>query len=75
MKRDGESGSPWRTPRLTLKEGVEKPLLKTQLERYWNAIASLSVITKLQKSYKLGYNSSLTNIEFEIILAFHYVKS
>jgi len=32
MKRDGESGSLWRTPRLGLKEGVEKPLLITQLD-------------------------------------------
>ena len=32
MKGDGKSGSPWRTPRLRLKEGVEKPLLMTQLD-------------------------------------------
>ena len=31
IKRDGESGSPWRTPRLTLKDGVKKPLLTTLL--------------------------------------------
>ena len=31
MKSDGESGSPWRTPLLRLKERVEKPLLITQL--------------------------------------------
>ena len=34
MKRDGESGSPWRTPRLRLKKGEEKPLLITQLNTF-----------------------------------------
>ena len=32
IKRDGESGSPWRTPLLRLKEGVEQPLFVTELE-------------------------------------------
>ena len=32
MKRDSESGLPWRTPCLRLKEGVEKPLLITLLD-------------------------------------------
>ena len=32
MKRYGDRGSPWRTPRLSWKKGVAKPLLKTQLD-------------------------------------------
>ena len=31
MKREGDNGSPCQTPRLSLKEGVKKPLLVTQL--------------------------------------------
>ena len=31
IKREGDSGSPCRTPRLSLNEGVKKPLLATQL--------------------------------------------
>jgi len=39
IKRKGESGSPWRTPLSRLKEGVEKPLFVTELDKLlWNVL-------------------------------------
>ena len=44
MKRIGESGSPWRTPRLTLKEGVK--------ETIGNYAARYILISRLNPRYK-----------------------
>ena len=60
MRRDGESGSPWRTPRLRLKEGVEKPLLITQLDIFFSN--SLIIHEVLNQS---GYANLVRCVWFE----------